>query len=407
MPLKTLFIFSLSLPYAAHSGGGPKPTKPLELDCNDPSIVLPKRDEPYRNPMKERYRPSVDLPNALNKKFYAVQEGRISTNRATGEEFAEIPVYSWFERQEGFDTYTYFQRMDYFDMCGMYLGSNCVPIPYQQERIRYVPLKKWVPRIQVCRELDNPYNAPDLKQKILYEIARGNLYGLEETKGTSQDRDIVFLDRFKVYMQFEEDEGENNSSYERTPYNNRSRDSFEEEEYPQSSYDRYNRESDFDSRDSYTNEGNARISREPYLRNSEERPLEEAPQDSNFAPPSRNNRNLENQEETEEFIPVEPAPKAETRPTPSQQQRIPPPPIPVEKKAPGSPSIESTPTAPPPPPPTVLSDNPPEAKKVPNKPGFVYDPFLNDGSMIDVRGLPPHATKAKHPTTNQVFLLPQ
>lgn len=356
MPWKKLYIsilcFSLSLPFYAFAGGD-NPSKPPvvnnELDCDDIEILL--SNHKYPNPMKEEYRPAVDLMNALNNKFYAVLEGRVkkSTVRRNGKhvevQYAEIPVYTWFEQHDGFNFYQYFQRMDYFDMWGCYRGSCCYPVNIAEERTRYVPLKKWVPWKQICEELDNPKNGPSIKQTILSEIQSGNLYGLMEVKGMSPDRSIEFRKRYTPWMNSDDHlpEAQGGESEEQSSYGPKSQNAYKK---------------------TYT----------PLTPNKVPQP-------------------------TVEELQEVPAEVEKFKPTPLTSKPEVPNVVPE--------SIDTDILPPPTPPKTVLDDkNIPTAKAVPGKPGFVYDPFLNDGSIINVEDIPAGIRKAKHPKTGQIFMLP-
>lgn len=47
----------------------------------------------------------------------------------------------------------------------------------------------------------------------------------------------------------------------------------------------------------------------------------------------------------------------------------------------------------------------PVAKSVPGKPGLVYNPFNQDGALIDVSGYPP-GSKVKDPDSQKIFIVP-
>ncbi len=350
-PLKSILCLFLSLPFFTFAGGD-KPTQPPvvvdDLDCDDMDLVL--SNHKYPNPMKEEYRPARDLMNALNNKFYAVLEGRVATRTVIREgkkvqvQFAEIPMYTWFEKHDGFNVYNYFQRMDYFDMWGCYRGSCCYPVSVLEERTRYVPLKKWVPWKQICQELDNPKNGVGLKQKVLKEIKSGNLYGLMEVKGMSPNRDIVFLDRYTPWIESDEHlpeaQGGGDSSRAQTPTN----------------------------------------------KYSPSKKLESAsmPTEKEFE---------EIQSPVEQIVPPPPSAKEKPKAPATVENDI-------DTEAPAAPVKPATP------PKTVLSEDIPLAKRVPGKEGFVYNPFLNDGSMINVEDIPAGIKKAKDPTTGKIFRLP-
>jgi len=347
-PFKSILCLTLSLPFLAIAGGDKPPVIIDELDCDDIELVI--SNHKYPNPMKEEYRPAKDLMNALNNKFYAVMEGRVATRTIIRDgkkvqvQYAEIPMYAWFEKHDGFNVYNYFQRMDYFDMWGCYRGSCCYPVSVLEERTKYVPLKKWVPWKQICEELDNPANGAGVKQKVLGEIASGNLYGLMEVKGMSRSQDIEFLDRYTPWIESDEHLPEAQGTEEKVRIQTPSK---------------------------YKVPAKQEVIPMP---TSEELEQMQAP--------------------VEQIVPPPVVGK-----TKSQEKPVAPPVV-------NSNEEDSEPSAPVAPPKTVVGGSEPVAKAVPGKAGFVYNPFLDGNAMIDVSGLPANTVKAKDPTTGKVFRLP-
>ena len=171
------------------------PVIPVEDDCNDLNLI--QSDYDYGNPLMRTYRPSAHSEKArikaMNLKFIALKEGR---------EDGKVPVYAWYKRTESFACVTsYLERLDYFDMCGCYVGSVCHPVSIYQERTEYVLVKKWVSWKRICKELKNPINHPNTKQDVLRDLRKGNLYGLFTPKGlpTFEGADqIPFYDRYTL-----------------------------------------------------------------------------------------------------------------------------------------------------------------------------------------------------------------
>ena len=82
-----------------------------------------------------------------------------------------------------------------------------------------------------------------------------------------------------------------------------------------------------------------------------------------------------------------------------------PPTTPVDGGTPTKPPTDVKPPSPVPEPGPVTQGQPPYAKPVPGKPGFVFSPYDQYKGYIDVRGFPP-GTEVKDPYSGKSFLVP-
>lgn len=389
-PLTLILLGFIATDFAYTGGDTPAP----QDSCNEIDLVLSNKQHP--NPMKEEYRPSLDYFNSINNLFYAVQEGRIATREVqingkwVEEKYAEIPVYGWFLKSEGYDLFTVFQRMDYFTVCGgCYVGSCCYPVTYAQERVNFVPLKKWVPWQQVCRELDDPRNGKSVKRKILSQIKSENLYGLLKKKGIPSD--AVFLDKYSPYVY---------------------RDNHMPDEEWMSMYDANGNPTDGSRRSSTTSRRAPapqttadknllvppqRLWIEENPKAVETVPLPPPPATSNNTQPQYVPRNESQMIPTyvpeEEYLPPEPKEEVKQK-TPAPEKITPPAAAPKAKKPVASSEPQTKPY--------------PTAKPVPGKPGYVISPFTAEGEdpiYFDVRGLP-SGTEAKDSASGKRFIVP-